>query len=149
MPGATGRDGTPPSFVVLATADLRHWRRYGQGGMATMGVFSLGAGTVFTASTVNWGNTLHDPVVDRITRNVLNRLASPVNGWEVIGPRDSIRALTVCDSQLYGVGGTTSCTAGTSPARTCAGSGSTPAAASSPWPPRERRPPPGPSACTA
>jgi hypothetical protein len=53
---------------------------------------------------VNWGNTLHDPVVGRITRNVLNRLASPVNGWEVIGPGGSIRALTVCDSQLYGVG---------------------------------------------
>jgi hypothetical protein len=104
VPVATGRDGTPPSFVVLATADLRHWHRYGQGGMATMGVFGLGAGTVFTASTVNWGNTLHDPAVDRITRNVLNRLASPVSGWEVIGSRGSIRALTVCDSQLYGVG---------------------------------------------
>ena len=73
MPRATGRDGTPPSFVVLATADLRHWRRYGQGGAATMGVFDLGAGTVFTAATVNWGKGLSDPVVDRITRNVLDR----------------------------------------------------------------------------
>ncbi|OUC99030.1 N,N-dimethylformamidase beta subunit family domain-containing protein [Streptosporangium minutum] len=104
VPVATGRDGTPPSFVILATADLRHWHRYGQGGMATMGVFGLGAGTVFTASTVNWGNTLRDPAVDRITRNVLDRLSGPPAGWEVIGPAGSFRALTVCDSQLYGVG---------------------------------------------
>ncbi|MEU0484809.1 N,N-dimethylformamidase beta subunit family domain-containing protein [Streptosporangium sp. NPDC006013] len=104
VPVATGRDGTPPSFVILATADLRHWHRYGQGGMATMGVFGLGTGTVFTASTVNWGNTLHDPAVERITRNVLDRLSRRVSGWEVIGPGGSIRALTACDSRLYGVG---------------------------------------------
>ncbi|GAA2853734.1 hypothetical protein GCM10010517_11600 [Streptosporangium fragile] len=104
VPVATGRDGTPPSFVILATADLRHWHRYGQGGMATMGVFTLGAGTVFTASTVNWGNTLHDPAVDRITRNVLDRLSRRVSGWEIIGTGGSMRALTVCDARLYGVG---------------------------------------------
>ncbi|MEU4831227.1 N,N-dimethylformamidase beta subunit family domain-containing protein [Streptosporangium sp. NPDC023615] len=103
VPVATGRDGTPPSFVILATADLRHWHRYGQGGMATMGVLGLGAGTVFTASTVNWGNTLHDPVVDRITRNVLDRLSARTGGWESIGDADDgIRALTVFDSLLYG-----------------------------------------------
>ncbi|GAA3123788.1 N,N-dimethylformamidase beta subunit family domain-containing protein [Streptosporangium carneum] len=103
VPLATGRDGTPPSFVILATADLRHWHRYGQGGMATMGVFGLGAGTVFTASTVNWGNTLHDPAVDRITRNVLDRLSSRTGGWEIIGGVGTFRALTVFGSRLYGV----------------------------------------------
>ncbi|MEV8635032.1 N,N-dimethylformamidase beta subunit family domain-containing protein [Streptosporangium sp. NPDC051023] len=103
VPLATGRDGTPPSFVILGTADLRHWHRYGQGGMATMGVFGLGAGTVFTASTVNWGNTLHDLAVDRITRNVLDRLSARVGGWEVIGGAESFRALTVFGSRLYGV----------------------------------------------
>ncbi|MGS2641563.1 N,N-dimethylformamidase beta subunit family domain-containing protein [Streptosporangium sp. LJ11] len=102
VPVATGRDGTPPSFVILATADLRHWHRYGQGGMATMGVFGLGAGTVFTASTVNWGNTLHDPAVDRITRNVLDRLSVRAGGWETIGGADEVGALTVFDSLLYG-----------------------------------------------
>ncbi|MFE6856943.1 N,N-dimethylformamidase beta subunit family domain-containing protein, partial [Streptomyces sp. NPDC057674] len=45
VPRATGRDGTPRSFAVLATADRRHWRTYGQGGWATMGVFRAGAGT--------------------------------------------------------------------------------------------------------
>ncbi len=103
VPLATGRDGTPPSFVILATADLRHWHRYGQGGMATMGVFELGAGTVFTASTVNWGNTLHDPAVDRITRNVLDRLSARTGGWQVIGGAGAFRALTVFGSRLYGV----------------------------------------------
>ncbi|MFF4987724.1 N,N-dimethylformamidase beta subunit family domain-containing protein [Streptosporangium saharense] len=103
VPQATGRDGTPPSFVILATADLRHWHRYGQGGMATMGVFGLGAGTVFTASTVNWGNALHDPMVDRITRNVLDRLSEPVGGWQIVGGAGSPRALTVFGSRLYGV----------------------------------------------
>ncbi|MFI7638055.1 N,N-dimethylformamidase beta subunit family domain-containing protein [Nonomuraea sp. NPDC049400] len=88
VPRATGRDGTPPSFVVLATADLSHWRRYGKGGAATMGVHRLGAGTIFNAGTINWGNTLHDPVLATITRNVLDRLshrpAAPT--WDTIGP---------------------------------------------------------------
>ncbi|MFC4059383.1 N,N-dimethylformamidase beta subunit family domain-containing protein [Planomonospora corallina] len=126
VPLATGRDGTPPSFVILATADLRHWDRYGQGGMATMGVMRLGAGTVFTAATVNWGNTLHDPLVARITRNVLDRLSGPAaEAWEVIGPggpRDPgdphnpggphgprwpcgpLHALAAVGSTLYGTG---------------------------------------------
>jgi hypothetical protein len=104
VPRATGRDGTPPSFVVLATADLRHWRRYGQGGAATMGVFDLGAGTVFTAATVNWGKGLSDPVVDRITRNVLDRFtAGPADGWSVIGPPADLQALTACDGSFYAV----------------------------------------------
>jgi hypothetical protein len=102
VPRVTGRDGTPASFVVLATADLRHWNRYGQGGMATMGVFTSGLGTVFTAATVNWGNTLSDPVVARITRNVLDRLSEPRPDWEVIGP-GGVRAMAVLGRTLYGV----------------------------------------------
>jgi hypothetical protein len=77
-PRVTGRDGTPGSFVVLATADLRHWAEYGQGGHATLGVFTSGLGSVFNAGTVNWGAALHDPVVDRITRNVVTRFAGPL-----------------------------------------------------------------------
>jgi hypothetical protein len=66
----TGRDGAPPSFVVLARADLSDWRRWGQGGAATMGVFrAISGGTVFNAATTGWGNglgTAADPIVDRI-----------------------------------------------------------------------------------
>ncbi|WP_211244256.1 N,N-dimethylformamidase beta subunit family domain-containing protein [Actinospica robiniae] len=103
VPRATGRDGTPASFVVLATADLAHWAHYGQGGAATMGVFESGAGTVFNAGTVNWGAALHDPAVDRITRNVLSRLSEPPDRsrWTVIGPAADIRALTAVDSRLF------------------------------------------------
>ncbi|MEV6034608.1 N,N-dimethylformamidase beta subunit family domain-containing protein [Nonomuraea sp. NPDC052116] len=88
VPRATGRDGTPPSFVVLATADLSHWRRYGKGGAATMGLHRLGAGTVFNAGTINWGNTLDDPALATITRNILNRLSHPPTTptWDPIGP---------------------------------------------------------------
>ncbi|GAA0978903.1 hypothetical protein GCM10009555_042620 [Acrocarpospora macrocephala] len=104
VPRATCRDGTPPSFVVLATADLRHWSVGGQGGWATMGVFTSGLGTVFNAASVNWGNTIHDPVVERITRNVIDRLSRPAEpDWEVIGPAADIRALAAAGSVLYGV----------------------------------------------
>jgi hypothetical protein len=104
VPRITGRDGTPASFVVLATADLRHWRDYGQGGAATMGVFRSGAGTVFTAATVNWGSVLHDPVVDRITRNVIDRLSSAEEpGWETIGSAAGITALGHCEGLLFAV----------------------------------------------
>lgn len=104
VPRVTCTDGTPASFVVLATADLRHWSAYGQGGWATMGVFTSGLGTVFTAATVNWGDTLGDPVVERITRNVLDRLsAGPRHGWEVIGPVADLRAMAVLGRTLYAV----------------------------------------------
>src|SRR5258706_3533899 len=103
VPRITGRDGTPSSFVILATADLRHWRRFGQGGHATMGVFRLGAGTVFNAATVNWGNTLADPVVDRITRNVLDRLSAPTvpARWDVIGAAAPVTAMVACEHRLW------------------------------------------------
>ncbi|WP_406099927.1 N,N-dimethylformamidase beta subunit family domain-containing protein [Streptomyces sp. NBC_01013] len=106
VPRSTGRDGTPRSFTVLATADLRHWRAYGQGGWATMGVFRLGAGTVFNAATINWGRALSDPVVDRITRNVLDRLGgtSPRPSWHTVGPAPRLRALAACEGLLFAVG---------------------------------------------
>lgn len=105
VPRATGRDGTPRSFAVLATADLRHWRAYGQGGWATMGVFRMGAGTVFNAATINWARALDDPVVDRITRNVLDRLGgtSPRPSWHPVGPAPRLRALTACEGLLFAV----------------------------------------------
>jgi len=74
----TGRDGTPPSFVVLATADLSDWGPCGQAGRASMGVFRR-CGTVFTAATTDWVNGLVRPnsVVQVITKNVLDRLSRP------------------------------------------------------------------------
>jgi hypothetical protein len=109
-PRVTGRDGTPSSFTVLATADLRHWAGFGQGGAATMGVFTSGRGTVFNAGTVNWGAALGDPSVARITRNVVTRLSQPPgrpSGWLAAGTRDRIHALAGTGSVLYAVVGDT------------------------------------------
>lgn len=108
VPRITGRDGTPASFTVLATADLRHWAAYGQGGAATMGVFTSGRGKVFNAGTVNWGAALDDPVVARITSNVLDRFTGPARpwpDWEPVGSRVPIRALASAGAMLYAVAG--------------------------------------------
>src|SRR5206468_1040120 len=138
-------DGTPPSFVILATADLRHWRRYGQGGHATMGVFRLGAGTVFNAATVNWGSRLADPVVDRITRNVLDRLSAPHDParWDAIGPAgpSPSRAPTARSSPSPPTTESTACRWPGSPGATTPGP--TPAA------PPGRRASPRPAGCSS
>lgn len=77
--------GTPPGFRVLAASLLEgNWQEcppretYSAGGgvhAATMGIFSRN-GTVFTAGTTDWAQVLdaQDPHVDRITRNVIDRL---------------------------------------------------------------------------
>lgn len=68
---AIGTDGTPATFVPLATADLRDWAPNGQGGFATMGTYRR-FGTVLTVGTVNWaGGLARGSVVERITQNVL------------------------------------------------------------------------------
>ncbi len=93
---ATGTDGTPTSFLILGIAvlepvhedfyDLRmgHWnctsRELGDIGprAATMGVHTRN-GTVFTAATTDWPVIVArgcDAGVDRVTRNVLDRLSS-------------------------------------------------------------------------
>lgn len=104
-PQATGRDGAPPSTVVLATADLRHWRDWGQGGYATMVTFRSGQGTVFNAATINWSNQLTDTVVSRITHNVVRRLSHrrPPNSWEDIGDCAGLIGLAAAENLLYGV----------------------------------------------
>jgi hypothetical protein len=107
VPRVTGRDGTPPDFVVLATADLRHWRTVGQGGAATMGVYrSSGGGTVFNAATTGLGAGLHpvaDAVVERITTNVLDRLSAPpaARGWEPVGHAEDVVAMVACENALF------------------------------------------------
>jgi N,N-dimethylformamidase beta subunit-like protein len=101
---ATCRDGTPPSFVVLAWADLSHWRAKGQGGLATMGVYCAG-GTVFTAGTMQWADKLDgtSPAVECITRNVIGRLSDtyPSDAWERIGHANDVAAMTACEGRLF------------------------------------------------
>jgi N,N-dimethylformamidase beta subunit-like, C-terminal len=85
LPEPTHRDGTPESFVILATAPARwhpddcewyeRWEK-GREGAAMLGIYHRG-GTVVTTGTTDWAHGLRgpDPAVDRITRNVLDRLS--------------------------------------------------------------------------
>jgi len=101
---ATGGDGTPPTFVVLAVADLGAWSAQGKGGRATMGLYR-GGGTVFTAASVDWASALEagSPVVERITRNVLARLWEryPEHGWEHAGDAPRVVAMASAASFLF------------------------------------------------
>jgi hypothetical protein len=69
--------GTPATFQVLGIAPLSaKWEyRETENAAGTLGIYTDHA-TVFTAATTDWARVLRDgdPIVDRITRNVLNRL---------------------------------------------------------------------------
>jgi hypothetical protein len=94
-PVPTCQDGTPETFEILATAPAAlsdaddsvrivsealygegTSRRLRQPGAAVMGMYQRG-GTVFTTGCTEWTNGLRggDPAVERITRNILDRLA--------------------------------------------------------------------------
>ena len=85
LPFATHKDGTPETFTVLGTCPVRwhpddcEWyerREKGRIGAACMGIYTRG-GTVFTAGTTDWALGLRggDKTVERITRNVIERLS--------------------------------------------------------------------------
>ena len=85
IPSPTHRDGTPESFQVLGTApaqwhpdDCQWYDRWenGRKGNAVLGTYTRG-GTVVTCGSTDWAHGLRgaDPVVDRITRNVIERLS--------------------------------------------------------------------------
>ncbi|MCB1209785.1 MAG: hypothetical protein KDK97_10680, partial [Verrucomicrobiales bacterium] len=84
LPFPTHKDGTPENFEVLSTCparwhpdDAEWYERWdiGRTGAACMGIYTR-VGTVFTAGTTDWAHGLmgKDPVVEKITRNVLDRL---------------------------------------------------------------------------
>ena len=85
-PVPTHRDGTPDNFEILALAPARwhpddsdwyeRWEK-GRVGAAVVGTYTKG-GTVVTVGTTDWAHGLRgrDPVVERITRNVLDRLSA-------------------------------------------------------------------------
>ena len=97
MPVPTCRDGTPNTFEIAATGpaglstydgslDLVSTALYGDSGRraqssghAVVGTYTRG-GTVFTCGCTHWAYGLRgrDPVVEQITRNILDRLSAPV-----------------------------------------------------------------------
>ena len=84
LPYATHGDGTPETFTVLATCPTRwhpddcewyeRWEK-GRTGHAVLGTYTAG-GTVVTSGSTDWAHGLQgrDAVVERVTRNVLDRL---------------------------------------------------------------------------
>ncbi len=82
-PSYAGSFCLPLHFKLLAYADIRSWPVDGVGGeirgngSAAMGLYENG-GTVFTAATTDWPRLLAegDSTVERITRNVLDRLGT-------------------------------------------------------------------------
>lgn len=77
-----GTDGTPPDFRILGVGDCRP-AGFGEGnGAATMGLHTPG-GTLFTGATTDWPRALaggRSPVLERITRTVLDRLGGRRQG---------------------------------------------------------------------
>ncbi len=89
LPFPTHRDGTPETFEILGTCPARwapgdslFYDQFPQErvGNAVMGLYVRG-GTVFTAGTTDWSHGLRgkDPAVERITRNLLDRLSRDAN----------------------------------------------------------------------
>lgn len=95
LPIASGRDGTPESFQILALAPGRMpdyeatvhsnalfnrpdgftpWGKDLRRGAAVMGLWHAG-GTVLTVGCTEWARQLHDPMVAHVTRNILQRLS--------------------------------------------------------------------------
>ncbi len=86
VPEPTFRDGTPKGFEVLATCPARwhpddcewyeKWDK-GRTGNAVVGTYTRG-GTVVTVGTTDWSHGLrgNDPVVVRVTKNVLDKLGT-------------------------------------------------------------------------
>ncbi|WP_231741670.1 N,N-dimethylformamidase beta subunit family domain-containing protein [Stieleria varia] len=86
LPFPTGNDGTPASFTILGTCPARwhpgdcYWYEEfpkDRVGAAVMGVYTQG-GTVFTAGSTDWSHGLrgNSPVIEQITRNLLDRLSA-------------------------------------------------------------------------
>ena len=81
----TGADGTPKDERILGYCDLSDWSHTnGRPGYATMGLYErwrsvAGAGTVFTAGTINWVGQLTPQfaggAVDIITQNLIYTLS--------------------------------------------------------------------------
>src|SRR5207248_10537184 len=84
VPVLTGADGTPSTFKILGIGVLGPtWQcdffRPNQVRAATMGLYTRGGASVFTAATTDWARVLAsgNTMVDRITQNVIDRLAAP------------------------------------------------------------------------
>lgn len=125
FPFPTGEDGTPPDFVILGVGALAGgdagegpgagWQFEARESQerapraATLGLYTRG-GIVFTAATTDWTRVLNlNQTVDRITRNVLDRLRS--RAVRIVGPlsgEGDARVVVVRDQPPEDEGGSAS-----------------------------------------
>lgn len=80
-------DSTPETFTILATASLgQEWSSRGRAATATAGTYTTpNGGIVFQAATTDWPLVaIADPTIERITRNVLDRLSH--RSIPILGP---------------------------------------------------------------
>lgn len=80
-------DATPESFAILATASLgENWSNRGRPAAATAGTYTTpNGGVVFQAATTDWPLVaIGDPIVERITKNVLDCLSH--RSVPILGP---------------------------------------------------------------
>lgn len=88
LPVPTHRDGTPQGFTILAmcpakwhpddSAWYEKWEM-GRVGQSVLGTYTKpGGGTVFTTGSTDWAHGLKgkDPVVEKVTKNILKKLGS-------------------------------------------------------------------------
>ena len=84
LPFPTHADGTPDTFEILGTApakwhpdDCQWYEKWenGRTGNAVLGIYQR-SGTVITAGSTDWAHGLRggDEIVERITRNVIEKL---------------------------------------------------------------------------
>jgi hypothetical protein len=107
---ASGKDGTPESYIVLGigritpkgSSEFPRWTNnwaeaeiYGEH-TATMGLYT-NTGIVFNAATTDWARVLanREQAVERITRNVLNRLQARGVRVSMEGMADPVAGQTV------------------------------------------------------
>src|SRR5258708_21060664 len=84
----------------MGSADLCSWT--GKAGWATMGIYHRN-GVVFNAGTTDWmGELPGNPMIQQITRNVVNRLQSKVAwDWEDVGHANGGTGLAAAENKLY------------------------------------------------
>jgi hypothetical protein len=88
LPVPTHRDGTPEGFTIIGmcpakwhpddSAWYEKWEM-GRVGQSVLGTYTKpGGGTVFTTGSTDWSHGLKgkDPVVERVTKNILKKLGS-------------------------------------------------------------------------
>jgi|GEM_PF-825330 len=108
IPFATGKDGTPMSLTILATADARDQGYISKPGESTIAVYTRN-GTVFNVGSVNWADAMYDSpsqeALRQISWNVIQKLKhrNSWETWETIEARHDFEAvsMTHLDGKLY------------------------------------------------